>query len=185
MSTRLSCRRSSTPALSNRVLRRPTLERKPTAPALLEITESIADESWNYNHQFEQFAGQQKLPKIVTTQQRMAKAAWLGDITKWSSVRDEQCFKLDTIAPKKLSYGGECLPRNICPRTKLCINSQHEAHGGIYSSLPMVSSYCHAKSMALKQFIENAEEKYDSHREKADLLHKWIIRQRTEWLIEN
>lgn len=180
MSTRLSCRRSSTPALSNRVLRRPALGRKLSVPVLLEVTESIADESWNYSHKLEQFTGEQKLPKIITTQQRMAMSGSFEDTTKWSSEHDKQCFKLGKIAQKKLVHGEESLPRNICPRSKLCINFEHEGHGGIYSSLPKVSSFFNGKSMAFKQFIENAEENYDSHKEKANLLHKWIIRQRTE-----
>ena len=176
-------RRSSVPELNNRLLRRPKLERKITAPASLETTEKRSEVSCNHKREFEKIASELKLPETATLQQGMVTTAWKEDGKTRSCGNDER-LKLDVIVPKKPLRRRESLPNSFCLNTKLCITSpshQREAYDRSVKSecpsLPKSSSYCQTKSQALQQFIENGGKSYDCHKEKAILLHSWISRQ--------
>ena len=173
-------RRSSVPELNNRLLRRPKLERKITAPALLETTEKRSEVSCNHKREFEKIASELKLPEIATLQQGMVTTAWKED-AKTRSCGNDESLKLDVIVPKKPLRRRECLLNSFCLNTKLCINSpsQREAYDRSVKSecppLPKASSYYQRKSKALQQFIENGGKSYDCHKEKAILLYNWIL----------
>lgn len=174
MDRKLLHRRSSMP--HNCLTRRPNMKRNTTVPTSLETTETLFGISRNHNREFDNCACEPILQEITTSLQGMVTIARRDDETTRNCAKNEHLKLPDLTDPTKLICRRESLPNNFGLSRKLPMNSKSQCEA--YRECTAITR-CKTKSKALQHFLENAEENYDSHKEKAILLHNWMLRQRS------
>lgn len=169
MSKKLLNRRSSTP-VPTAFAKRPSLERRLTAPGRLEITwETLSNEPRTQNQESPKINKELKLPEIAISQ---------NGINCESSGHS----KLDPLGKTKLTDVRKLsLPDNVYLTAKQNLTSQRQNNvQGEWYSLQRQTVWnkaCREHCKALRQFITNAEATFDSSKEKAMILSNWMSSQ--------